>query len=72
MFNGKRQLYFFFSYMLYTCKISEKIKINNYVINELFKLQVFCNLKLCIKYNFIYHIVNNIQLAQNLISILKA
>ena len=46
--------------MLYTCKISEKVKINNYVINELFKLQVFCNLKLCIKYNFIYHIVNNI------------
>ena len=29
------------SYILYACKISRKLKINNYVINKLFKLQVF-------------------------------
>ena len=39
----------------------------------MFKLQLFVvNLKLCIKYNFIDHIVNNIQLTQNLTCILKA
>ena len=58
--------------MLYTCKISEKVKINNYAINKLFKIESFCNLNLYLKYNFIYHIVNNIQLAQNLTNILKA
>ena len=29
------------SYILHACKISRKLKINNYVINKLFKLQVF-------------------------------
>ena len=29
------------SYILYTCKISRKLKINSYVINKLFKLQIF-------------------------------
>ena len=28
-------------YILYACKISRKLKINNYIINKLFKLQVF-------------------------------
>ena len=32
--------YIFFLY-LHTCKISRKLKINNYVINKFFKLQVF-------------------------------
>ena len=31
----------FSSYILYTCKISRKLKINSYVINKLFKLQIF-------------------------------
>ena len=36
------------------------------------KLQVFFfNLKLCIKYNLINHIVNNIILTQNLTCVLK-
>ena len=30
----------FFSYIIYTCKISNKLKIDSYVINKLFKLQV--------------------------------
>ena len=30
----------FFSYIIHTCKISNKLKINSYVINKLFKLQV--------------------------------
>ena len=29
------------SYILHVCKISKKLKINSYVINKLFKLQVF-------------------------------
>ena len=29
------------SYILYAYKISRKLKINSYVINKLFKLQVF-------------------------------
>ena len=29
------------SYILHACKISRKLKINNYVTNKLFKLQVF-------------------------------
>ena len=32
----------------------------------------FCSLKLCIKYKFIDHIVNNIRLIQNLTRVLKA
>ena len=32
----------------------------------------FYNLKLCIKYNFIDYIVNNILLAQNLTCVLRA
>ena len=31
----------FFSYILHDCKICRKLKINKYVINKLFKLQVF-------------------------------
>ena len=31
----------FSSYILYTCKSSKRSKINNYVINQLLKLQVF-------------------------------
>ena len=31
-----------------------------------------CNLKLCIKYNLINHMVNNIWLSQNLIYVLRA
>ena len=60
------------SYILYPCKIYRKLKINNYVINKLFKLQFFCNLKLCIKYELINHLVNNIQLTQNLTYVLRA
>ena len=41
-------------------KIFRKIKINSYVINKFFKLQVFVVLKLFIKYKFIDNIVNNI------------
>ena len=48
------------TYIPHVCKISRKLKINSYVINKLFKLQVFCNLKLCIKYKLIDYIVNNI------------
>ena len=33
-------LIIFSSYILNTCKISSKLKINSYVINKLFKLQV--------------------------------
>ena len=29
------------SYILHACKISRKLKINRYIINKLFKLQVF-------------------------------
>ena len=29
------------SYILYACKISKKLNINNYVINKFFKLQIF-------------------------------
>ena len=32
----------------------------------------FCSLKLCIEYNLINQIVNNILLTQNLMSVLKA
>ena len=31
----------FFSFILHTCKISRKLQINNYIINQLFKLQIF-------------------------------
>ena len=31
----------FSSYNLHVCKISKKLKINSYIINNLFKLQVF-------------------------------
>ena len=31
----------FSSYIFYTCKISKRSKINNYVINQMFKFQVF-------------------------------
>ena len=31
----------FFSYIFYTCEIFKRSKINYYVINQLFKLQVF-------------------------------
>ena len=48
------------TYISHVCKISRKLKINSYVINKLFKLQVFCNLKLCIKYKLKNYIVNNI------------
>ena len=41
-----------------------KLNINSYVINKLFKLQVFCSLKLCIRYKLIDHIINNIRLIQ--------
>ena len=41
-------------------KIFRKLKINSYVINKFFKLQVFVVLKLFIKYKFIDNIVNNI------------
>ena len=47
-------------------KLLKKLKINSYVINILFKLQVFVVLKLCIKYKLINYIVNNILLIQNL------
>ena len=30
-----------FSYIIHACKISKKLKINSYVINKLFKLQIF-------------------------------
>ena len=57
-------------YKLYVYKIYWKLKINSYIINKLF-IASFCSLKLCIKYKFIYQIVDNIQLTQNLICILR-
>ena len=60
------------SYIPYTCKTFRKLNINSYVINKFFKLQVFYNLKLYIKYKLIDHIVNNIQLTQNLTYVLMA
>ena len=46
LFNGSEfwQIYHWItssSYILHACKSSRKLKINNYVINNLFKLQVF-------------------------------
>ena len=37
-----------------------------------FLIASFCSLKLCIKYKFIDHIINNIRLTQNLTCVLKA
>ena len=59
------------SYILHTCKIFRKLKINSYVINKFFKIASFYILKLCIKYKFIDHIVNNIWLTQNLTCVLR-
>ena len=50
-------------------KFPKRSKINSYVICLNCK---FYSLKLCIKNNFIGHIVNNIRLAQNLTHVLKA
>ena len=38
----------------------QKSKISSYVINQMFNIHVFCDLKLCIKNKFIGHIVNNV------------
>ena len=40
----------------------QNFKINSYVINKLFKLQVFCNLKLCIIYKFIEHAIQRLDI----------
>ena len=59
------------SSILHTCKISRKLKNNSYIINKFFKLQVFVrSLKLCVENKLIDHIVNNIQLTQNLTRVL--
>ena len=52
----------FFYYILYAYKISRKSKIKKYVINDMFKFQVFVVKKLCTKKKkkIIDWIVNNI------------
>ena len=59
-------LHFFLIYITQACKISRKSKINSYIINQMFKFQVFCSLKLFIKNKFMDWIINNIWLTQNL------
>ena len=39
-------------YTLYACKISRRLKINNYLIYKMFKFQVFDILQLYIKHEF--------------------
>ena len=53
-------------YILDVCKISRRSKMNSYVINQMFKFQVFCSIKLCTKNKCIDQIINNIQFEQNL------
>ena len=59
-------LHFFLIYITQACKISRKSKIKSYIINQMFKFQVFCSLKLFIKNKFMDWIINNIWLTQNL------
>ena len=49
-------------YTLDACKISRRSKL----INQMFKFQVFCSIKLCTKNKCINRIINNIQFEQNL------
>ena len=44
--------------LLHACKISRKLKINSYTINDI----SFCGKKLCTKNKFIDQIVNNTRL----------
>ena len=47
-------------YILHASKIARRLKINNYIINQIFKFQNSFGLKFEIKNKFIYRIVNNI------------
>ena len=63
----------FSSYTLYTCKISRRFEINNYVINTMSKFQVFFVLKIVHKKwvsrsNCRYHL-NDTKLGMNVKSI---
>ena len=55
----------FSSYILDPCKKNFK-KINSYVINKIFKFQVFCNLKIYINNKFMGRNLNNIQFVKYL------
>ena len=65
------RLYFLLISFMFSQNFQKNKKINTHDINQTFKFQVFCNIKLCIKNKFMDQIVNNIQLAKNLTCVLR-